>query len=80
MDWPGAILACAGLFLIVFGFSHAETVGWTAALTIGSLVAGVLVLARFVLAEAGQPPAAATARGTGPHPGRCVCPRLPDGV
>ena len=51
MDWPGAILACAGLFLIVFGFSHAETAGWTAALTIGSLVAGVLVLAGFVLAE-----------------------------
>ena len=36
MDWPGAVLACAGLFLIVFGFSHAETAGWTAALTIGS--------------------------------------------
>ena len=28
MDWPGAVLACAGLFLIVFGFSHAETAGW----------------------------------------------------
>jgi len=51
MDWPGAILACAGLFLIVFGFSHAETAGWTAALTIGSLVAGAAVLAGFVLAE-----------------------------
>ena len=50
--WPGAILACAGLFLIVFGFSHAETAGWTAPLTIGSLVVGVLVLAGFVLAEA----------------------------
>src|SRR5215469_13017623 len=25
MDWPGAALTCAGLFLIVFGFSHAET-------------------------------------------------------
>jgi EmrB/QacA subfamily drug resistance transporter len=51
MDWPGAILACAGLFLVVFGFSHAETAGWTAALTIGSLVAGAAVLAGFVLAE-----------------------------
>ena len=51
MDWPGAILACVGLFLIVFGFSHAETAGWTAALTIGSLVVGVIVLAGFVLAE-----------------------------
>jgi EmrB/QacA subfamily drug resistance transporter len=51
MDWPGSVLACAGLFLIVFGFSHAETAGWTAALTIGSLVLGVVLLTGFVLAE-----------------------------
>ena len=51
MDWPGAVLACAGLFLIVFGFSHAETAGWTAALTIGSLVLGLVLLAAFVVAE-----------------------------
>jgi EmrB/QacA subfamily drug resistance transporter len=51
MDWPGAVLACAGLFFLVFGFSHAETAGWTATLTIGSLVLGVLLLAGFVLAE-----------------------------
>src|ERR1700685_1468759 len=35
MDWPGTVLASAGLFLLVFGFSHAETAGWTAAVTIG---------------------------------------------
>ena len=51
MDWPGAVLACAGLFLIVFGFSHAETAGWTAGLTIGSLVLGLVLLAAFVVAE-----------------------------
>jgi EmrB/QacA subfamily drug resistance transporter len=51
MDWPGAVLACAGLFFIVFGFSHAETAGWTAGLTVGSLVLGVLVLGGFVVAE-----------------------------
>src|SRR5271170_1129268 len=51
MDWAGAVLASSGLFLIVFGFSHAETAGWTAALTIGSLVAGVLLLAAFAFAE-----------------------------
>ena len=51
MDWPGAVLACAGLFFIVFGCSHAETAGWTATLTIGSLVLGVLLLAGFVVAE-----------------------------
>ena len=51
MDWPGAVLACAGLFLIVFGFSHAETAGWTAGLTIGSLLLGLVLLAAFVVAE-----------------------------
>ena len=51
MDWPGAVLACAGLFLIVFGFSHAESAGWTAALTIGSLAAGAALLTGFVIAE-----------------------------
>ncbi len=51
MDWPGAVLACAGLFLIVFGFSHAETAGWTATLTLGSLAFGVVLLAAFVVAE-----------------------------
>ena len=35
----------------MFGFSHAETAGWTATLTIGSLVLGVVLLAAFVLAE-----------------------------
>ncbi len=51
MDWPGAVFACAGLFLIVFGFSHAETASWTATLTIGSLVLGAVLLAAFVVAE-----------------------------
>jgi EmrB/QacA subfamily drug resistance transporter len=51
MDWPGAVLACAGLFLIVYGFSNAETQSWTAARTLGSLVLGVVLLAGFVVAE-----------------------------
>ena len=51
MDWPGTVLACTGLFLIVFGFSHAESAGWTAALTLGSLVLGVALLAGFAVAE-----------------------------
>jgi len=51
MDWAGAVLAAAGLFLIVFGFSHAETASWTAPLTIGSLVGGVILLAAFAFAE-----------------------------
>jgi EmrB/QacA subfamily drug resistance transporter len=51
MDWPGAILACAGLFLIVFGFSNAENAGWAAGTTIGSLVLGLVLLAAFTVAE-----------------------------
>jgi Major Facilitator Superfamily len=51
MDWPGAVLACAAPFAIVFGFSQAETAGWAAALTLGSLVCGVVLLAGFVVAE-----------------------------
>jgi EmrB/QacA subfamily drug resistance transporter len=51
MDWLGTVLASAGLFLIVFGFSHAELAGWTAPPTLGSLIAGVVLLAAFALAE-----------------------------
>jgi EmrB/QacA subfamily drug resistance transporter len=51
MDWAGTTLASAGLFAVVYGFSHAEQAGWTAALTIGSLAAGVALLAAFALAE-----------------------------
>jgi EmrB/QacA subfamily drug resistance transporter len=51
LDWPGTVLASAGLFLIVFGFSRAETAGWAAPLTVTCLVAGPLLLAAFVLAE-----------------------------
>ena len=50
LDWPGTVLASAGLFLIVFGFSRAEIAGWTAPLTVTCLVAGRL-LAAFVAAE-----------------------------
>ncbi len=52
MDVPGTLLASAGLFCIVYGFSHAETAGWAAALTIGSLIAGAVLLAAFAVAEA----------------------------
>jgi EmrB/QacA subfamily drug resistance transporter len=51
IDVAGTLLACSGLFCIVFGFSHAESAGWTAALTIGSLVLGALLLAGFAFAE-----------------------------
>jgi len=51
IDVAGAVLGGLGVFLIVFGFAHAETAGWSAALTVGSLAAGVLLIAAFGLAE-----------------------------
>jgi len=44
MDWIGAVLGCPAPLAIVFGFSHAQSAGWTAGLTLGSLVCGVVLL------------------------------------
>jgi len=52
IDWTGAALGSLGLFGLVFGLSRAETEGWTSPLTIGPLVAGVVLLALFAAAEA----------------------------
>jgi EmrB/QacA subfamily drug resistance transporter len=49
IDYPGVVLACLGLFAIVFGFSEAETDSWQAPTTIISLAAGVVLLVAFVL-------------------------------
>ncbi len=51
IDLIGAVLASLGLFGVVFGFSHAESAGWTNGTTVVSLVLGVAVLAAFFLAE-----------------------------
>jgi EmrB/QacA subfamily drug resistance transporter len=51
IDVVGTVLASAGLFGLVFGFSRAESNGWTAASTVLSLLAGVVLLVVFVLAE-----------------------------
>ena len=51
MDIPGAITASTGLFALVFGFSRAETDGWTAAVTLVSLALGVILLGIFILLE-----------------------------
>jgi MFS family permease len=51
LDIPGALTASLGLFGIVFGFSRAEADGWTAAVTLTSLTAGVLLLVAFVAIE-----------------------------
>jgi EmrB/QacA subfamily drug resistance transporter len=48
LDLLGTLLASAGLFAVVFGFSRAESAGWTAASTLVSLIAGPLLLIGFV--------------------------------
>jgi EmrB/QacA subfamily drug resistance transporter len=51
IDIPGVLLACGGLFALVYGFSNAETHSWTAPLTIAALSASVVLLAAFVAVE-----------------------------
>jgi predicted MFS family arabinose efflux permease len=45
------LLACGGLFALVYGFSNAETQSWTTPLTIIALGASVILLAAFVMVE-----------------------------
>jgi len=51
LDPAGTILVVAGLVGVVYGLSEAETKGWGAPTTIALLVAGVVLLAAFVLVE-----------------------------
>jgi EmrB/QacA subfamily drug resistance transporter len=51
IDIPGVLLACGGLFALVYGFSNAETHSWTTPLTIVSLAASVVLLVAFVAVE-----------------------------
>jgi len=48
LDIPGTITASAGLFGLVYGFSHAAQTSWSNGTTIGFLIAGVVLLAIFV--------------------------------
>jgi EmrB/QacA subfamily drug resistance transporter len=48
LDLPGTVVVSAGLFALVYGFSHAETDGWANNVTIGFLVASAVLLAVFV--------------------------------
>src|SRR5215472_9548244 len=51
IDWPGTVLVVAGLVAVVYGLSEADTKGWGAPTTVVLLVAGVVLLAAFVLVE-----------------------------
>jgi predicted MFS family arabinose efflux permease len=52
IDLAGAVTVTAGLFAVVYGFSHAESTSWGNSVTIGSLAVGVVLLALFVAIEA----------------------------
>jgi EmrB/QacA subfamily drug resistance transporter len=51
IDWPGTVLVVAGLVSLVYGLSEAAIKSWSAPETIALLVAGVVLLAAFVLVE-----------------------------
>ncbi|MEV4813106.1 MFS transporter [Micromonospora avicenniae] len=51
LDIPGALLASLGLVSLVYGFTRAESDGWTAAWTLGSFAAAVVLLAAFAVVE-----------------------------
>ncbi|MEO9140365.1 MAG: MFS transporter [Jatrophihabitans sp.] len=48
LDIPGTLVVSAGLFSLVYGFSHADTAGWGNTVTVGFLVAAGVLLTVFV--------------------------------
>jgi MFS family permease len=51
LDGPGTVLVVAGLVAFVYGLSEADTKSWSDPITIGLLVAGVILLALFAVVE-----------------------------
>lgn len=51
LDLPGAVAVCAGLTALVYGIVEAGAQGWGRPACYGSLAAGVVLLALFVLIE-----------------------------
>lgn len=55
LDLPGALLSTAGLIVVVYAFSSAESRGWGAPLVLGLLAGGGALLAVFVAWEIRAP-------------------------
>jgi EmrB/QacA subfamily drug resistance transporter len=55
LDIPGTLAVSSGLAALVYGFSHAQSAGWSSSLTIACLAASVLLLAGFVAIESRSP-------------------------
>lgn len=51
LDWTGTVAVTIALFAIVYGFSHAESNGWSDPATLAFLIGGAVLLAAFVWIE-----------------------------
>lgn len=51
VDWPGGLLATAGLGAIAYGLTAVSDRGWTDPVVVGALLAGAIVLAVFIQVE-----------------------------
>jgi predicted MFS family arabinose efflux permease len=51
LDLPGVLLGTSGLVALVYGFSRAESDGWSDSITIAMFIATVVLLASFVQVE-----------------------------
>ncbi|MGI5482273.1 MFS transporter [Streptomyces lavendofoliae] len=52
LDIPGVVLSTLGLVSLVYGFTRAESHGWSDASTVGLFAASVVLLAAFLAVEA----------------------------
>ncbi|MFR9795891.1 MFS transporter [Streptomyces sp. MS06] len=51
LDIPGVLLSTLGLVSLVYGFTRAESHGWSDTITVGLFVASVVLLVAFVVTE-----------------------------
>ncbi|MFB7979964.1 MFS transporter [Streptomyces vinaceus] len=51
LDIPGVILSTTGLVALVYGFTRAESAGWSDAVTVAMFVSSAVLLAAFVFVE-----------------------------
>ncbi|MGW4228453.1 MFS transporter, partial [Streptomyces sp. NPDC004980] len=51
LDIPGVVLSTLGLVALVYGFTRAESAGWSDSLTVGMFIAAAVLLLAFVVTE-----------------------------
>lgn len=54
LDVPGVVTSVLGLLALVYGFTRAESDGWTSGVTIGLFIAAAVLLSAFVWIEIGS--------------------------